>query len=74
MKIFKIKIKNFNLTVGLFVHERLTYNAEHLSCCLKSENKAASDYLHLSSYSLDPTAKMFHARKIFQLIQNLGPS
>lgn len=45
---------------------------EHSSCCPRSENKAASDYLH--SVPPGPAAPMFHARKISQLIAKSRPS
>lgn len=59
----EIKItKSKPVNVNLLGRKRIK-TPGHLSRCLRSENKAASDYLRLSFYSLDPTAPMLHARK-----------
>lgn len=49
-----IKITKSNHRMNLPGHKRIK-TPGHLSRCLRSENKAASDYLRLSFYSLDPT-------------------
>lgn len=49
-----IKITKSNHRMNLPGHKKIK-TPGHLSRCLRSENKAASDYLRLSFYSLDPT-------------------